>query len=526
MIFFDIAHIGYGLSLVFTLVLSAVVYYRDRRNITNRLFALEILSTSVWIFTVLMADTSEVYQSALFWSQIAIIGPAFIPLFFILFSSVFPEGQLPSLGKVVLLSFPAFFFVLLSPTPLNVKDVKIEPWGASLETGVLYPLLLFYFLIYIGAAFYNFIKKHKRSNRIQKLQIRYILIGYSVSLLIALMTNLILVSLGRSEYSIFGPPSTIIFVIFTTYAIIKHHLFDVKVILTEILVGVIGFILFIQIVISEPLWLKGLQLIIFTLFLVFSYFLIQSILREIHYRKQLQKAYEDLKKLDIAKTEFISIASHQLRTPLTVIKGYISMILEGSYGKVAERAKKPMENVFKSNERLIRLVNDLLTVSKVETGKIEVVFKKASLEDLILELVDDLKIRAKKKNLYLKFEKPRESLPKILIDKEKIRQVILNILDNAIRYTQHGGITVKVQIPNSKIQILISDTGEGMTKGEASRLFISFARGSAGIRLWTEGAGLGLYVSKKYIDLHKGKIWAESSGKGRGSTFFIELPIK
>jgi len=242
--------------------------------------------------------------------------------------------------------------------------------------------------------------------------------------------------------------------------------------------------------------------------------------------KELKEAYEDLKRLDKAKSEFISIASHQLRTPLTAIKGYISMLKEGSFGKIPEETIKPLENVYQSNERLIKLVNDLLNVSRIEAGRLEMKFEIASLEEVIESIVEELKNEVEKKNIYLKYEKSKESLPKISIDKDKIRQAILNLIDNAIRYTERGGITVKLQVTSYKLQVIISDTGMGMTKAEISKMFESFSRGTAGTQLYTEGAGLGLYVAKKFIEMHNGKIWAESEGKNKGSTFYIELPTK
>ena len=242
--------------------------------------------------------------------------------------------------------------------------------------------------------------------------------------------------------------------------------------------------------------------------------------------KELRKAYEELKKLDRAKSEFISIASHQLRTPLTVIKGYLSMILEGTYGRLSPKAQKPIENIYQSNERLIELINNLLSVSRIESGRMEMHFEKTSLEDIISSLVDELKIEAKKKNIYLNWEKPKEPLPKVLADRDKIRHVIFNIIDNAIKYTKKGRITIKTGVLDSGLRIEVFDTGAGMTKDELSKLFKSFARGTVGSRLYTEGVGLGLYVAKKFVEMHDGSIWAESSGPGKGSTFYIELPIK
>jgi len=241
---------------------------------------------------------------------------------------------------------------------------------------------------------------------------------------------------------------------------------------------------------------------------------------------ELREAYEELKKLDRAKSEFISIASHQLRTPLTAVKGYISMMLEKTYGVPPEQMEKPLKNIYLSNERLIKLVNDLLNISRIEAGRMEMQIEKTSLEEIITSVVEELKNSAKEKNIYLKWEKPEKPLPKISVDKEKIRQAIMNVIDNAIRYTEKGGVTIKCKMQNAKCKIEVKDTGTGLTKYELSKMFESFSRGAAGTRLYTEGVGLGLYVAKKFVEMHNGKIWAESKGKGKGSTFYIELPIK
>jgi signal transduction histidine kinase len=258
---------------------------------------------------------------------------------------------------------------------------------------------------------------------------------------------------------------------------------------------------------------------IFVLFCIFGYLLIRGVFREIRRR-------EEVEKISQAKSEFISITSHQLRTPLSAIKGYLSMVLEGTYGGISERVRKVLENVYQSNERLIKLVNAFLDVSRIELGREELKLERVSIEDLISETISEIEIEAKKKNLYLKFERPKIALPKILIDRGRIKEVLMNILDNAIKYTQKGGIDIKLQIVNGRLQIVVADTGEGLTKEEISRLFESFSRGTAGAKFWTEGVGLGLYVSRKFVELHGGKIWAESEGKGKGSTFYIELPMR
>lgn len=242
--------------------------------------------------------------------------------------------------------------------------------------------------------------------------------------------------------------------------------------------------------------------------------------------KELRKAYQELKALDRVKSEFISMASHQLRTPLSVIKGYISMVVEDSYGQIPKQAKEKLSDVFQSNERLIKIVNELLNISKIELGKIELFKELTQIEDLIQSCFEEMKTLAEEKNIKFFWQKSKEPLPEIEIDSFKVRQALLNLIDNALKYTKEGEIKIKARRTNSSLQILVKDTGEGLTKKEQMNIFESFTRGKAGISYWVEGAGLGLYVAKKYLELHQGTVWAESQGKGKGSTFYIEIPIK
>ncbi|MDP2930818.1 MAG: ATP-binding protein, partial [bacterium] len=248
--------------------------------------------------------------------------------------------------------------------------------------------------------------------------------------------------------------------------------------------------------------------------------------------KELKNAYNELKRLDEAKSEFISIASHQLRTPLTAIKGYISMVLDGSYGELGTKTKTPLQKVGQASERLIRLVNDLLSLSRIEGGRLKFEPQPIKIEKLINNAVGIFKIEAQKKGISLKLEKPKEPLPEIMADQEKLNQTILNLIDNAIHYTEKGEINISVELitarnktDDDKIKIEIRDTGRGISPEEIGQLFEKFSRGHDASRFWTEGTGLGLFVAKKFIEMHQGKIWAESEGEDKGSTFHIELPV-
>ncbi len=239
----------------------------------------------------------------------------------------------------------------------------------------------------------------------------------------------------------------------------------------------------------------------------------------------LRAANKKLKKLDEAKSEFISIASHQLRTPLTVIKGYISMMMEGSFGKLSRSISDPLEKVYESNERLINLVENLLNISRIESGRLRFNFQTIQLEKMIESVIEELSSTAEVKGVLLEFKKLKSDLPKIMVDKEKIRQVIMNLVDNAIKYSVKGVILITLRKRKGNLIFCIRDNGLGIDKSDMPNLFKKFIRGNNAMLTHTEGTGLGLFVAKQMIESHQGRIWAESKGKNKGTKFCFELPI-
>lgn len=238
---------------------------------------------------------------------------------------------------------------------------------------------------------------------------------------------------------------------------------------------------------------------------------------------ELKQANEDLKRLDKAKSDFISIASHQLRTPLSAIKGFTSMILEGSYGRITEKIKDKTEKIYESTERLIRLVNDLLDLSHMEGGKMEYNFDQVDFDAMVKSVVEELRPNAARRNLNFDCQLSDEEFW-VWADEQKLRQVVMNLVDNAIKYTQQGSVEVALERQGSDIIMSVKDTGMGMSQGDIDNLFQKFARGGNAARLHTEGAGIGLYVAKNLIEAQNGRVWAESQGEGKGSIFFVRLP--
>lgn len=514
-----------------SLGLGIIVYTENKKNLSNKVFGGLCLALILWAGANYFS-LHPVWFSALFWVRLVMFFAVFLQFMFFMFVYLFPQNRiLMSKLKFSLLVFLTSATMLAGVSPFLYLNLNEE---AVPVPGPLMPLFAFTIFLFWGLSVFYVVKKYYLSKDIEKTQWRLIMLGFLSMFILLIFSQFLSVIIFKDTGFIkFGPLFTLPFIVLSTYAIIRRQLLNVKVIATESLIGLLLIVLLAKILLSVGVKELSLNLGFFITVAFLGVLLIKAVSKEIQDKIRienlagnLKSANIRLKKLDQAKSEFISIASHQLRTPLAAIKGYISMLKEGSYGPLSEKQAGPMDNVFQSNERLIKLVNDLLNLSRLEAGKLEFKPESASLKELISGVVEELKINANKKGLYLKIENPEISLPKIIADVDKLRQVFLNIIDNAIKYTEKGGITIKAKILNTKYQIQISDTGDGIAKEEIENLFQMFLRGSAGSQSQGEGSGVGLYVAKKFVEMHRGKIWAESAGKGKGSTFFIELPIR
>lgn len=232
------------------------------------------------------------------------------------------------------------------------------------------------------------------------------------------------------------------------------------------------------------------------------------------------------KAIEKMKTEFVSIAAHQLRTPLSAIKWTLKMLLDGDLGEIRGEQRDFMEKAYKSNERMINLINDLLDVTRIEEGRYIYNLVFTDFDSVVQSVIDSYKEEIKRRKVKFKFKKPEKKLPKVRIDVEKMKLAVQNLLDNAIRYTPAGGVvTISLFFAKNEIEFKIQDTGVGIPKDQQERIFTKFFRAANVMRMETEGSGLGLFITKNIIEAHGGKIWFESE-EGKGTTFYFTLPVK
>lgn len=241
---------------------------------------------------------------------------------------------------------------------------------------------------------------------------------------------------------------------------------------------------------------------------------------------ELQAANAALRQLDETKDEFVSMASHQLRTPLTSIKGYLSMVLEGDAGKLNDDQRKLLTEAYTSSERMVRLIGDFLNVSRLQNGRF-IIDRTAQVDlaKVVEEEIENVREIAEGKGIGIAYHSPSH-FPLLYLDEDKFRQVIMNYLDNAIFYTTESrNVAVRLYISDGSAILEVVDHGMGVPKEAQKKLFTKFFRADNARKQRPDGTGIGLYLAKKVIDGHNGKI-VFSSKEGEGSTFGFRLPVK
>ncbi len=241
---------------------------------------------------------------------------------------------------------------------------------------------------------------------------------------------------------------------------------------------------------------------------------------------KLERLNEELEKVQQMKSEFVSVVAHQLRTPLSAIKWSLDMLIKGDLGEVTNDQKTFLLKAYESNNRMIGLVNDMLAADRLESGSLKYTLVNIQLNDLIDSVLFDLISKIQGKHIKVIFTNRKDSLPQVSVDPDRIRAVVQNVLENAVKYTPENGIiTIELKV-NEKhmIEVSIKDTGIGIPAAQHNRIFGRFFRGANAVKMVTDGSGLGLYIVKSIIEKHNGKTWFESE-ENKGTTFYFTLPI-
>lgn len=506
------------------------------RDKLNQFYFLNTLTIIGWVLTMIFYRISN-SDTIVIWSKLLYVAASLIASNFLYFTYIFPKynGGV-EFKKKLYIFLPNVILVLF----ILIGDSIIV--GAKVNTGVeneiywgiMYPVYVIYILFYFNLAFFRLIRKQSRAtDRLEKLQLQFLLYGYMSSGFISFATNLILPSFGYFALNWVGQVSTLLMALSAAYAIVKHQLFSAKVVATELLAFVLWIVLLIRFLIggsATDYIVNGLTLVL-TFFV--GLFLIKSVIKEVSQRERIEKLAKDLQQankrlteLDRQKSEFVSFATHQLRAPLTAMKGYASLILEGDMGQVSEQVRDGVNRIYESTKTLVNIVDDYLNISRIELGTMKYAFSTISLKDLIEDVLAELKPSIEKSGLdfSLRVDSPTRDY-RITADRDKLKQVIANLVDNSVKYTPKGSVRAELSydIRKHKFVFSIRDTGIGIAPEVLPRLFQKFSRADNANKVNIKGTGLGLYVVKEMIEAHHGTVRVESAGEGKGSIFVVEL---
>ena len=518
-------------SLIFvvlsTVILSILVIYHNRRNVSNQLFALLSLSFSIWAVINYFSINPPEFGSVLFWIRLVLFSAAPQAVLFAFFMRTFPSQNI-TWSKKLLVAFIVLLVVQMAMalSPLVFKETSIINGEVVPVAGNGIPFYALALLIFFGYGIFWLVKKTFSSRGEERSAMMIIFVSFAT--MVIFLLSFLFFAVVIFQNTTFIPYSHLFvlpFVIGVSYALTKKKFLNIKLIATEFLVGLLTVSL-----LTEAFLSGSLLNIIWKTFFSFGVaflgvLLIRSVQREIDQREELEKVNLRLQELDKQKTEFLSIASHQMRTPLSIAKGYLELISDGAYGKPPKELLPILDNMDQSNEHLIKLIDEFLDISRIEQGRTKFIFTEHDLVDLINQAVAELSLKAKDNGLSIKWRSPSRAI-KIMIDEEKIRHVVYNFVDNAIKYTPSGEVAVSLKQEDGGYTVRVTDTGIGFGKVDEANFFQKFYRGNNVKASNVTGTGLGLFVCLKFIEAHGGRVWAHSRGLGKGSEFGFWIPEK
>lgn len=496
------------LSLIFGLY----VFIKSRHNPLARTLMGIVSLFFIWSMTDMILWATDLPQFTMFfWSVTNLIEPL-IYCVCLYFTYIFLNKKPPSFKSTIfagLLLLPTF---ILLPTHFNLEGFDLTNCDRDAVEGILVFINYFIEAIFITWAFVLILKKYfKSENENQKSEVLTILIGLALFLISFTLGNIIGSYTGDWRYGQYGLLGMPFFIGFLAYSIVKYRTFNIKIFGTQALVIVIWIILFSKLFTPLPITEKFIDILVFFITVPFGVLLIRSVIKEVKLAEQ--------------QYEMVATVSHQLRTPLTPVLGYAAMMDQGDFDGHPEELKDAQHRLLISTQRLRNIINDFLQMFELE-GEHKMDSVKTPLQDIVNEAMAGVKENYEQKKLYLKLENPLNVNPILVGETKLLVQAINNLLDNAQRYTIEGGSTVQLSVEKNRAIIKVTDTGIGLDENDKQRLFTKFYRSDAAKEVRPDGSGLGLPIVKTVVEAHGGKVHAESEGRGKGTTFIIELPLK
>ena len=506
--------IGVGVAVVGVMALAAAVLYRSKNSITSRSFLFFAFVTIFWGISNYFLYKFTNPADALLALRFHIFLSIWHAYAFFQLAYVFPNEQkiLPPWHRYVLLPL-AFFtsslllipFVFRGLSNFISPDESISPEKSQgiILAGV---VTLSFFIAGIIVLF----KRIGETKGDERRQVMLMFTGMSLTAGLFLLFSFIL-PIGFKNFDFVPYGALFIFpvIVFTAYAIYIVEMFHVKNIFAGLFIFFLCVVSLIELILAETVEQLMLRVLVFLLTIVIGIQLVRNTF-------EIELANEQ-------KSELMSFATHEIRTPITVMRGYATMLLDGDKGVINDQVKDLLQKIMVAGNDVTTLLAEYLDKSKIELGQMEYIPSKFDVTSTINEILSIFRINAEQKGITLTQNLDSSRKYIIYADKAKLKEIVINIIDNAVKYTPYGSIDVSVTASGGYVTIKVADTGVGISQEVMPSLFKEFSRADLQ-KVNILGSGLGLYLAKKFTEAQKGKIWAESEGKDMGSQFYIKFP--
>ncbi|MDP1625046.1 MAG: ATP-binding protein [bacterium] len=526
-VFSNLIYYSHLLPAIVALLFGTLILVSGRGRLINRVMFFVMATFTVWALADLMLWATERIDVIMFtWSSLAYLEILIYMGCFYLVYLFINHNDIPFKGKLGL--FAALLPVIIfAPTALNLTGFDFTNCEREALEGPLW-YYIYAFEIFISALIVFMGVKAVRKTQDKDLKRQILLMTSGVVLfLISLSFGNIIGSFSynwsAAQYGLFGMP---LFTALLSYLVVRYQRFNTRVFTTQILTSTLMILVLSLIFIDDIQLIHIIVWFTFALSVVFGVLLNNSVSKEIKQRQELQRANDRLKELDKQKSEFVSFATHQLRSPISSIKGNASLILEGDTGPISPMVKDVIQTIFTSIKTMANVIEDYLNISRIELGTMKYTMNDMDFAVLAKEVMGEQKLTIEAKGLSWKLDIDESQTYKVKADPDKFKQVLMNTVDNSVKYTEKGSISVSLTKDPVKKTIIfkVSDTGVGIAPEVMPKLFQKFSRASNANVANIHGTGLGLFIAKDIMNAHGGRIWAESAGEGKGSQFYVEIP--
>lgn len=507
------------LVMVFAIFfLGSVVYFNDKQSSTNKLFFFISLFTVFWALANYFS-LNPYGLGVIYFIRFVLFFAAPHAVLFTLFVYNFPNEQLVIKKKPFYISiFAMVLAMLLAISPYVFSGVSNANGRVIPNPGPLIPLFALIIVGSILTGFYFIIKKYNDANKDLKRRWLAILLGVSLSYFLLISTQFGLVTvLKNTSLILFAPLFMLPTFLGVAYATVRYKLLEAKALVVESLVFILLLLTLFELLTSQTTLQIILRVILFSSFFLIGIFLVKAVLREVSLREELQVANEGQENL-------IHIMNHQIKGYLGKARSIFAELQAEPEYCASEDAKPMLAEGLKSTSEGVDFIQQVLNSSNAQKGTITYNMKPFDFRKLVEVTTEEQKRLAEEKHLALELH-IADGKYEVNGDELQLKEAVRNLIDNSLRYTQKGSVRVEVVPESGRITLKVVDTGVGIAPEDMAKLFTKGGKGKDSLKYNVNSTGYGLAFVKSVIEAHKGKVWAESAGTGKGSVFHMELPV-